>query len=97
MRRPEDSILWQLLEGSPVEWAKFLGALVALGILVWAIVRVVSRLRDGKDPAASENLMLTQIGELRREGHLTDDEYRSIKGRLVDRIEDAQDEAKSDG
>jgi hypothetical protein len=31
--------------------------------------------------------LLTQLGEMRREGDITDDEYRSIKGRLIDQLE----------
>ena len=68
--------------------------LVPLGLLAlalfaaaWAIVRVRARYRGGDDPAADAHEMLTQIGELRRQGGLSEEEYRSIKNRLSRRLE----------
>ncbi len=36
-------------------------------------------------------MMLTDIGDLHRGGDLTDEEYRSIKGRLLERLENSDD------
>ena len=70
------------------------GLLLPLGLLAfvlfaaaWAILRVRTRYRGGDDPAADAHAMLTQIGELRRQGGLSDEEYRSIKSRLSRRLE----------
>ena len=68
--------LWQLLG---------LGAVIALGIMIMFWIR--SRFRDDADSDTDPHSMLTQIRELRREGELTDEEYRSIKGRLVERLD----------
>jgi hypothetical protein len=59
---------------------------VVLGISVWLVLRIRSRYWGPEDPTEAENQMLLQLGDLRREGQLTEEEYRSIKGRLVARI-----------
>jgi hypothetical protein len=59
---------------------------VVLAISVWMIVRIRARYRGLEDPTAAESQMLLHLSELRREGQLTEEEYRSIKGRLVARI-----------
>ena len=97
MQRPDGSALWNLLDGSPIEWARFAAGLIAVVILSWAIFKLVAHVRGIEDPAAAEQLMLTQIGDLHREGDLSQEEYRSIKSRLVDRIEEVEDQVKSEG
>ena len=72
-------ILWRTLE-----IAAFLA--VVLAISVWLIVRIRARYWGLEDPTAAEGEMLLRLSELRREGQLTEEEYRSIKGRLVARI-----------
>jgi len=70
-------------------------ALVAcLFAAAWAIVWIRSRYRDNEDVAEAEHQMLMQIRDLRREGDLSEEEFRSIKGRLIERIDEAvrQDE-----
>lgn len=52
------------------------------------MIRIRSRYRDNEDPAAAEQQMLAQIRDLHRQGDLSEDEYRSIKGRLVKRLGD---------
>lgn len=98
----KDGILWQLLEGSPQEWFSFVCGIVVVSTLVWLTVRFIVRMRDGDDPAVTDQQMLTQIAEMHREGSLEETEYRSIKVRLVDRlkeedIEDSESESKLDG
>jgi hypothetical protein len=70
------------------------GLLLPLGLLAlvlfaaaWVVLRLRTRYRGGDDPAADAHAMLTQIGELRRQGGLSEEEYRSIKGRLTRRLE----------
>ena len=60
--------------------------LIAVG--VWMLVRVRARFRDNEDPTAADHQMLMQISNLRRQGDLSEEEYRSIKGRLVERLGD---------
>lgn len=50
-------------------------------------------MRDGEDNAAAEQMMLTQYTEMHRDGDLSEEEYRSIKGRLLERLGDPVDSA----
>ena len=80
MAEPElNELLWRTL-----------GIALALGVVlaisVWLVLRIRARYWGLEDPTAAENEMLLQLSELRREGQLTEEEYRSIKGRLVARI-----------
>lgn len=68
--------LWQLLG---------LGTFIAIGVLI--LYKLRSRFSDDADSDTNPHAMLSQIHELRREGELTDEEYRSIKGRLVERLD----------
>jgi hypothetical protein len=55
---------------------------VVLAAAVWLILRVRARFRDREDPAVEHRRMLMQMGDLHRQGGLSDEEFRSIKGRL---------------
>ncbi len=92
MQRVEDSTLWRLLDNSI--WSA-IGLIVALFVLAWLVRRIRMWFRDDTDPTADDHLLLTQISELRREGDLSEDEYRSIKGRLVAKLSQTTEE--SDG
>jgi hypothetical protein len=58
----------------------------AIGLLIIAIYFLRSWWRDNAGPAASEHEMLAHYRELNRQGELSDDEYRSIKGRITSRL-----------
>jgi hypothetical protein len=75
----------KLLQASLLEW---IGLIAAIAFAVWLIFRIRARFRGGDDPEAVDHGMLMQISELRRRGDLSEEEYRSIKGRLVERIEE---------
>ena len=75
-----------LLQLPDFTWWQFLFAATCLVVLIWSIVRFVSRVHEDVDPAESDQDMLSAISELRREGDLTEDEYRSIKSQLVGRM-----------
>jgi len=64
----------------------FSATLIVLIIVTWSAHRWWVRSRGHDDPAATDRDMLTAIRDLKREGDLSDEEYRSIKGRLVGRI-----------
>lgn len=83
MDRIENSLLWRLLHASLWEW---IGLIVALVVLVWLVVRIRTLVREDEDATADDQGLLTQINELRREGDLSEAEYRSIKRRLLDRL-----------
>lgn len=86
----EQSVLWKLLDASIWQW---IGLLVALMVLVGLVVRIRTLFREDEDSTAVDHELLSQITDLHREGDLTADEYRSIKGRLVQKL----DEHLSDG
>ena len=59
---------------------------VVLTILIWIIVRLVTGATEDVDPAEADREMLDAVNELRAQGDLSEDEFRSIKGRLVTRL-----------
>ncbi|MEX0715030.1 MAG: hypothetical protein WD066_00505 [Planctomycetaceae bacterium] len=65
----------------------YAAVVVAFGVLVWITLRIKARFRDGADPAGDPRAMLAHFRELQREGGLSEEEFRSIKGRLMDRID----------
>lgn len=75
-----------LLQLPEFNWWQFLFAALCLVVLIWSIVRFISRVHEDVDPAETDQDMLNTISELRREGDLTEDEYRSIKSQLMGRM-----------
>ena len=90
MRRiGEDSLLWRLTQASTAEWIAFGVALSVVVVLIWLSFWIRSWFRDDVDPEAAKHQMLAQIGDLHRQGDLSVEEYRSIKSRLVEELEDS--------
>jgi hypothetical protein len=75
-----------LLQLPEFNWWQFLFAATCLVVLILSIVRFISRVHEDVDPAETDQDMLNAISELRREGDLTEDEYRSIKSQLMGRM-----------
>ncbi len=69
-------------------WA-ILALVVTVGIGIWMVSWIRSRLADDEDSATEDHRLLSQIADLKEQGDLTEEEYRSIKGRLVERIDDS--------
>ena len=67
----------------------FIGLGILIAVSIALTLRIRQRFHGNDDPAEVDHQMLLQIKELRREGDLTDEEFRSIKGRLVERIDDS--------
>ncbi len=67
----------------------FLGLVLLVGIGLWIVTRLRSRLADDEGSATGDHRLLSQIADLKQQGDLTEEEYRSIKGRLVERIDDS--------
>ena len=57
-------------------------ALLAIGVLVWLILRIRSWFLESEDSDEPLEEMLTQFRQLKREGELTEEEYRLISQRL---------------
>jgi len=74
-------LLKELFEGSILEWIL---AVITVSFLIWMILRIVGHFRENEDRHVDTSELLLQFSEMRREGDLTDDEFRSIKKRLVD-------------
>ncbi len=78
-----------LLQLPDFTWPHFLIAAACLVVVIWSIVRLISRVHEDVDPAETDQDMLSAISELRAEGDLTEDEYRSIKSQLMGRMKSA--------
>ena len=77
---------WKLLQLPDVSWFQLLFAGAFLVVLIWAILRLVARVNEVVDPADADREMLSALNELRREGDLSEDEFRSIKSQIVGRL-----------
>jgi hypothetical protein len=53
-----------------------------IAVAVWAVARFRASLRDDADPAAAESHLLRHVRDLRERGDVSEEEYRSLKGRL---------------
>ncbi len=62
--------------------------LVVLMIVIWVVARLITAATEDIDPAEMDRQMLTSVTELKSRGELSTEEYRSIKGRLVERLSD---------
>ena len=72
------------MKESAVSW---IGLFAFLLVMIFILHKLRARFRDSTDTAANPHRMLTQIGDLRREGDLSEEEFRSIKNRLIRQIE----------
>lgn len=72
--------LREVLQASAWTW---LGLIFAILALAWIVARVRSWFREDADPAESANRLLSEIREMYEQGELSEEEFRSIKGRLT--------------
>lgn len=70
----------ELLSVSAWTW---IGLIVAILVLAWIVVRVRAWYRDDEDHAENARRLLSEIQEMYDEGELSQEEFRSIKGRLT--------------
>ena len=88
---------WKLLQLPDISWIPLLIAASFLVVVIWAIVRLVSRVNEDVDPAEADREMLLALNDLRREGDLTEDEFRSIKGQITGRLQATWGDKKRTG
>ena len=69
-------------------WMTFTAVLIVLIVFIWVVARLVTRVTEDSDPAETDRQMLTAINDLHRKGDLSQKEFRSIKGQLVDRLQE---------
>lgn len=74
-------MLRKFLEASYVEW---LWLILAITTLTWVIFRIRSWIREADGPAGLSDELLMQFREMQRDGDLSEEEYRLIKGRLIE-------------
>jgi len=72
----------ELVKVFQASWMAWVGLFLLLAVCAWLIQKVRSRFRDREDPAEEGRQLLMQMGELHRQGGLSDEEYRSIKSKL---------------
>jgi hypothetical protein len=68
-------------------WVTFSAVLIVLIVFIGVVARLVTRVTEDSDPAETDRQMLTAINDLHRKGDLSQEEFRSIKGQLVDRLQ----------
>jgi len=71
---------WKFFKASALPFA---GLVLILLLAAWLIAWIRNRYRGHEDHAAASAQMLLQFRELHREGDLSEEEYRSIKNRLI--------------
>ncbi len=75
------------LEFLSTPWARLILLFTALGMLIAIGVYVVARFRDAiKEDTPDANELLTNFRELHSQGHLSDEEFRTIKTQLGTRL-----------
>jgi hypothetical protein len=80
-----------------ISWWPVMVAAIGLVALIWWILHWVSRVNEDVDPAEADREMLRTLNDLRREGDLSESEFRSIKGQLVNRLNDGAQRPKPVG
>lgn len=83
-RKPDWDKLLQLPDGS---WIYVFIAAACLVVMIWGVLQFVARVNEDVDPAEVDREMLQSLKELHREGDLTEDEFRSIKGQILERLQ----------
>ncbi|MCH2211986.1 MAG: hypothetical protein MK110_11835 [Fuerstiella sp.] len=77
-------------------WGVFTVVLIALMIFIWLTARLVTRATEDSDLTETDRQMLTAINDLHRKGDLSQQEFRSIKSQLVERLKKEQESASLD-
>ena len=87
----------KLLQLPDIDWWQLLVAAACLVVVIWAILRLATRINEDVDPAEADREMLQALHDLRREGDLTEDEFRSIKNQIVGRLNSSWNVAPKTG
>ncbi len=78
-----DTRLTRIFEATVWYW---LAMAVVLFVLIVIVLRIKAWLHEDDDHIDVDHQMLQEITELQRRGELTSEEFRSIKGQLVNRL-----------
>jgi hypothetical protein len=82
----KDPSWYKLLQLPDLSWWQLLFAAAGVVVVIWSILRLAARVNEDVDPAEADREMLEALNDLRREGDLTEDEFRSIKGQITGRL-----------
>ena len=77
--------LEQIINTSLTYTVLIISLIVMFAVILW----VKSLYRGDDDTDGFDHEMLTQIGELHRQGNLSEEEYRSIKDQLIHKADTA--------
>ena len=82
---------WSVIPASagPLANGLVLTIVVSVLALAWLLYRLRTRFRGREDPAEHDRRLMMQMGELHRQGGLSDEEFRSIKSRLIETVDDS--------
>ncbi|REJ96139.1 MAG: hypothetical protein DWQ45_14785 [Planctomycetota bacterium] len=89
MQAADAEKFWEVMSATTWMWV---GLIVALLALAWFASRIRSWFHEDDDPAGATDRMLSEIREIYADGDLSEEEFRSIKGRLLQRREGAATE-----
>jgi hypothetical protein len=78
MRNSQDALTQALIP--------LITTVATIAVLAVVIYLIRSWLRENDGPAASDHELLGEYLELNRQGELSDEEFRIIKGRMASRI-----------
>lgn len=82
MNRDWGRVIDSLVSGSPAEWLGFVLVVAAIAVAIAAVTRYRASLRGDADPAAADARLVRHVREMRDRGEVSEDEYRSLKGRI---------------
>lgn len=80
----KNSMVWKILNASAYE---IIGLVVAIALLGGVIVWLKRTIYAEDDSLAVDHMLLSQASDMLQQGELSEDEYKSIKGKLVGRLE----------
>lgn len=83
MNRIDKSTLWKIFNATYFQVIIFF---VVLALCIWLILWIKSILQKDENLAVNDQLILNQMAELYRQGDLSEEEFRSIKGRVSESL-----------
>lgn len=90
MPRWDENRFRELMQDSLWWWV---GLVFAVVVLAWVVLRLRQWFQEDSGPADDTRQLLSDVREMYHEGDLTEQEYRSIKGRIVEGTERASTDA----
>ncbi|WP_459557314.1 hypothetical protein [Lacunimicrobium album] len=80
-----DATLWKILNAS---WWQVGLLVLCIGLGIWIITVLRNYFTENDDLSTEDRRLLDQAGNLRKEGSLSEQEYRKIKRNVSERLKD---------